>query len=82
MPKLDLANIPDRKGSTYPPPFDKEPANRIRQRLGDAGGLAQFGVNRLQLPPGAFDRAWRDGRAMALEDAVRYALEDKAKPDV
>jgi hypothetical protein len=32
--------------------------------------------------PGAFDRAWRDGRAMALEDAVRYALEDKAKPDV
>jgi hypothetical protein len=29
----------------------------------------------------AFNRAWRDGRAMALEDTVRYAPEDKANPD-
>ena len=41
-------------------PFDKEPAGRIRQGLGDAGGLTQFGVNRLQLPPGAWSgrRHW------------------------
>ena len=50
MPKLDLTSIPKRKGSSYPAPFDKEPANRIRQRLGDAGGLTQFGVNLLHLP--------------------------------
>jgi uncharacterized cupin superfamily protein len=25
----------------------------VRQRLGDAGGLTQFGVNLLQLPPGS-----------------------------
>ena len=42
MPKLDLASIPERKGSSYPAPFDKEVANRIRQRLGDAGGLTQL----------------------------------------
>jgi tetratricopeptide (TPR) repeat protein len=30
----------------------------------------------------AFDRAWRDGRAMAVDDAVRYALDDETKPDV
>ena len=60
MPKLDLTTIPERKGSSYPAPFDKEPAGRIRQRLGDAGGLTQFGVNRLQLPPGAWSsqRHW------------------------
>ena len=60
MSKLDLTTIPEQKGSTYPAPFDKEPANRIRQRLGDAGGLTQFGVNRLQLPPGAWSsqRHW------------------------
>ena len=51
---LDLTSIPVHKGSSYPSPFNKEPANRIRQRLGDAGGLTQFGVNRLQLPPGAW----------------------------
>jgi uncharacterized cupin superfamily protein len=60
MPKLDLTTIPERRGSSYPAPFDKEPAGRIRQRLGDAGGLTQFGVNRLQLPPGAWSsqRHW------------------------
>jgi uncharacterized cupin superfamily protein len=32
----------------------------VRQRLGDAGGLTQFGVNLLQLPPGGWSaqRHW------------------------
>jgi uncharacterized cupin superfamily protein len=47
MPILDLTSIPEHKGSSYPSPFDKKSADRIRQRLGDAGGLTQFGVNRL-----------------------------------
>ena len=60
MPKLDLARIPKHRGSAYPPPFDREPANRARQRLGDAGGLSQFGVNLIELPPGAWSsqRHW------------------------
>jgi uncharacterized cupin superfamily protein len=60
MPKLDLTSIPRHKGSSYPAPFEREVAERIRQRLGDAGGLTQFGVNLLQLPPGAWSsqRHW------------------------
>jgi uncharacterized cupin superfamily protein len=71
MPKLDLGSIPLRKGSSYPAPFDREPANRIRQRLGDAGGLTQFGVNLLQLPPGAWSsqRHWH-----TAEDEFVYVL--------
>src|SRR6266513_3352291 len=71
MPKLDPTSIPQRKGSSYPEPFNKEPANRIRQRLGDAGGLTQFGVNLLRLPPGAWSsqRHWHTG-----EDEFVYVV--------
>jgi len=60
MPKLDLHTIPERSGSGYPAPFDRDVAGRIRQRLGDAGGLTQFGVNLLQLLPGCWSaqRHW------------------------
>jgi uncharacterized cupin superfamily protein len=60
MPKLDLDNIPKSRGTNYPHPFDQVVGARIRQRLGDAGGLTQFGVNLLQLPPGAWSaqRHW------------------------
>jgi uncharacterized cupin superfamily protein len=71
MPKLDLTSIPERKGSSYPAPFDREVGNRIRQRLGEAGGLTQFGVNLLHLPPGAWSsqRHWH-----ASEDEFVYVI--------
>lgn len=52
MPKIDVAATPQRKGVGYPPPFAAQSAERIRQRLADAGGLRDFGVNLTQLPPG------------------------------
>lgn len=60
MPKLDPDSIPRRNGSTYPEPFDQPCATRTRSRLGDAGGLSDFGVNLLELPPGAWSsqRHW------------------------
>lgn len=60
MPKLDLSTIPKRRGSGYPAPYDREPAGRSRQRLGDAGGLSQFGVNLIEIPPGTWSsqRHW------------------------
>lgn len=60
MPKLDLSSIPKHQGTNYPSPFDQQMMGRIRQRLGDAGGLTQFGVNLLQLPPGTWSsqRHW------------------------
>jgi uncharacterized cupin superfamily protein len=53
MPKIDVKSVFERKGSAYPPPFDQIAKDRVRQRLGDAAGITQFGVNLLQLPPGA-----------------------------
>ena len=46
-------------------------SDRVRQRLGDAGGLNDFGVNRLQLPPGAWSsqRHWH-----SHEDEFVYVL--------
>lgn len=53
MPKLDLAKVPVKTGTIYPAPYDAEVAGRSSLRLGDAGGLTQFGVNIVILAPGA-----------------------------
>jgi len=53
MGKIDLSALTRRTGSIYPPPLDQEVAGRSSLRLGDAGGLTQFGVNLVFLEPGA-----------------------------
>lgn len=53
MPKLDLSQLPWRTGSTYPGKLADAVAGRSSQRLGDAGGLTQFGVNLVRLEAGA-----------------------------
>ena len=60
MPKIDIDSVPERKGSGYPAPFHEKAAGRIKQALGDAGGLSQFGVNLVHLPPGTWSsqRHW------------------------
>jgi uncharacterized cupin superfamily protein len=60
MPKVDLAKAPVRTGTGYPVPFDAPCRDRHRLRLGDAGGLSQFGVNLLTLKPGVWSsqRHW------------------------
>ncbi|MGY6661083.1 MAG: cupin domain-containing protein [Glycocaulis sp.] len=72
MPKIDLNRAPERTGSGYPPPFDAPCAARVRQRLGDAGGLTDFGVNLMRLPPGGWSsqRHWH-----THEDEFVYVLE-------
>jgi uncharacterized cupin superfamily protein len=52
MPKIDIEAVPERKGVGYPAPFAALSAGRIPQRLREAGGLADFGVNLMHLPPG------------------------------
>ena len=58
--KIDIAGALVREGSRYPKPFDEPCGNKIRRRLGAAAGLTQFGVNLLELPPGAWSsqRHW------------------------
>ena len=72
MPKIDVAAVPARKGSGYPPPFDAPCATRTRRRLGEAGGLRDFGVNLMTLPPGGWSsqRHWH-----SHEDEFVYVIE-------
>lgn len=72
MPKIELASVPEVKGVGYPAPFDAPCADRIRQRLGNAGGLGDFGVNLMRLPPGNWSsqRHWH-----SHEDEFVYVLE-------
>ena len=62
MPKIDLDRVPAKAGSSYPAPFKAMADGRIKQALGDAGGLTQFGVNLTRLPPGAAtaQRHWHE----------------------
>jgi uncharacterized cupin superfamily protein len=72
MPKIDIPNVPHVTGAGYPPPFGAPCAHRIRQRIGNAGGLRDFGVNLMQLPPGNWSsqRHWH-----SHEDEFVYVLE-------
>ena len=60
MPKLDLSKVPVKTGSIYPEPYASMMKGRSSLRLGDAGGLTQFGVNLVMLEPGAMSslRHW------------------------
>lgn len=62
MPKLDLSAIPVRTGTGYPAEYAQPIAGRSAKRLGDAGGLTQFGVNLIILAPGAWasQRHWHE----------------------
>jgi uncharacterized cupin superfamily protein len=70
--RIDLEKVPTVTGSRYPPPFDALCAERVRQRLGDAAGLTDFGVNLLRLPAGTWSsqRHWH-----SAEDEFVYVLE-------
>ncbi|MBV8337843.1 MAG: cupin domain-containing protein [Alphaproteobacteria bacterium] len=58
--KINIAKARARTGSRYPKPFDEPCRNKTRRRLGLAAGLTQFGVNPLELGPGAWSsqRYW------------------------
>lgn len=75
MPKIDISAIEEAGGTGYPPPFDAIVEGRFRRRLGNAGGLTQFGVNLCRLAPGAASsqRHWHDDA-----DELVYMLEGEA----
>ncbi|MEM9003717.1 MAG: cupin domain-containing protein [Cyanobacteria bacterium P01_F01_bin.86] len=59
---IDLAAVPKRTGSSYPQPFLDQVKGRIKQRVGDAAGLKNFGVNWVILDPGSASalRHWHE----------------------
>jgi uncharacterized cupin superfamily protein len=72
MPKIDIVKVPLDTATRYPKPFDQAVVGRSRQRLGNAAGLDQFGVNICRLQPGAASsqRHWHRN-----EDEFAYVLE-------
>jgi len=69
--RIDLKSLPVVTGSGYPAPFDAPCAARVRQRLGDAAALTDFGVNLLRLSPGVWSsqRHWH-----TAEDEFVYVV--------
>lgn len=60
MPVIDQTKCPVKTGSIYPDPYASMMQGRSSLRLGDAGGLTQFGANLVMLEPGALSslRHW------------------------
>ena len=87
MKKLDLTKVPVKTGSIYPAPYAAMMAGRSSLRLGDAGGLTQFGVNLVTLEPGAMSslRHWHmaedefvmvtEGTCIMVTDAGEEVME-------
>ena len=57
---VDQSKLQPRTGSIYPSPYAEMMQGRSSLRLGDAGGLTQFGANLVTLEPGALSslRHW------------------------
>lgn len=70
-PAVDPATLAARTGSTYPRQFRKAVENRSKRALGDALGLTHYGVNIVELEPGAWSaqRHWH-----SAEDEFVYVL--------
>ena len=72
MPKIDRSKIPFDNNRSYPKEFADVIAGREKQRLGDAVGLTQFGVNvsRIKAHSKSALRHWHES-----EDEFIYMLE-------
>jgi uncharacterized cupin superfamily protein len=72
---IRVTDLPASVGTDYPAPYDVPCRERRRRRLGDVFGVSQFGVNLLELPPGAWSsqRHWHEH-----EDEFVYVLDGEA----
>ena len=72
MPKIDTSKIPSQPIPSYPKEFAHVIIGREKQKLGDAVGLTQFGVNvtRIKAHSASALRHWHE-----QEDEFIYMLE-------
>ena len=72
LPAIDPSDVSPVTGSRYPEPFKSRVSARRKQRLGDALGLKNYGVNLTTIPPGAVSalRHWH-----SHEDEFIFVLE-------
>ncbi len=72
---ISAAAVPARaKASSYPEPFASMVAGRTKQQLGDFFGLANFGINRTTLPPGAISSLFH---RHSLQDEIIFILQGR-----
>ncbi len=84
MPARTLAEVPLLTGATHPVPAVDKCKARRKQRLGDAVGLDQFGVNRVELDPGVRStvRHWHtheDEFVFVLEGELTLVTDEGAR---
>ena len=84
MPVKSLAEIPLTAGAAHPVPAVDRCKARRKQRLGDAVGINQFGVNRVELDPGVWStvRHWHsheDEFVMVLEGELTLVTDAGAR---
>jgi len=83
MPKIDIAASEEQNNTGYPEPFRALVAGRFRKRLGDAGGLTQFGVNLCRLAPGSASsqRHWheKEDEFVFIVDGELVLIEDEGE---
>ena len=72
MPKIDITKVPAQAIASYPKEFAAVISGREKQRIGDAAGLTQFGVNITRIKPHSAS-ALR--HAHENEDEFIYVLE-------
>ena len=72
MKKISIDSVPERRGSGYPPPFDRPCVERVRLPLARSQGITRFGVNLTLIPPGGWtsQRHWH-----SQEDEFVWILE-------
>lgn len=72
---IDPRQVPAETGSSYPEIFQSAVAGRIKQRLGNAAGLKNYGVNLTRLAPGSQSalRHWH-----RCQDEFIYVLQGQA----
>ena len=60
MARIDIAAVPEQRGSRYPAPHDAACKDRISRRLGEFARFTNLGVNHVRLLPGAWSsqRHW------------------------
>lgn len=69
---IDPENVPSRTTTIYPDQFKPRIAGRVKQALGNAAGLKNFGVNLVTLAPGSCSalRHWHSN-----QDEFIYVIE-------
>ena len=72
MPRIEIEKIPAQQIASYPREFAAVISGREKQRIGDAAGLAQFGVNVTRIRAGSASalRHWHE-----QEDEFIYMIE-------